>query len=312
MDTTQFLQLPLKEVLAIQQELGRPRIGIFVPDGSRRLVLAYTDFEISSDDFYRSLASLPAQYVLSSIRTFFEYELPVLMMPILGRSVLKRGEKYQELTLLEGLRLLFKSDAAIELYQKFQIQVRVYGRLEYLRGTACESALEWIDQACQLTNANQKHKLFYAIGESPIVGEDVAHHAAKLALQHGQVPTLEDQILAYYGESLPPADFFIMTSKMSGLGSLPDLLVNGDTETYYLPTLMGLTERNYRLILYDMLYKRNALRNGVKEFDIQLTNRLSLQRMYERLKGRVVGIGTEVGKVWVMDDEDTQTTVFGK
>ena len=297
-----FLNLSTDSVIEILKEFGYPQLGVFVPDGSRRLTLAYTPYDPQSDEFYVASASLPAKYVLQSIQTFFDYDLPNLLVPILGRSIIKRGIKYQSLTLLEGLRILFQSEATREFYLKNQIQIHVYGRLEVLEDTVCSPAIEWIEVACEITSSCQKHKLFYAIGESPIVGEDAAHWAASFALKYNRVPTKEEQILAYYGETLPPADFFIMTSKMSGMGALPSLLVNGDTEIYYLPTLMGLNDRNYRLILYDILYNRSALRQGISGFDIEKPNRLLLQQTYESLINEIVGIGFDVGKVWIMQN----------
>jgi hypothetical protein len=307
-----FLQRSEDEVVEILKEFNSPQLGVFVPDGSRRLVLAYTNLQPGDDDFYRASAALPAEFVLRSLRVFFDHRLPILLVPILGRSMLKRGEKYQALTLLEGLQVLFKNQATLDFYRQYQIQVRVYGRPECLQGTTCEPALAWIHQACEQTAEHRKHKLFYAIGESPTVGEEAARHAAMYALEHGRVPTLEEQIQAYYGEVLPPADFFIMTSKMSGMGALPNLLVNGDTEIYYLPTVMGLTETNYRTILYDLLYHRAALRQGIEGFDLQTHNRLALRQAYDRSIERVVGVGFDVGKVWVMADDNSPAKGTGR
>jgi hypothetical protein len=297
-----FLSLPKDDVVQILRDVKRPHLGVFVPDGSRRLVLAYTDLEPNSDEFYKASAILPAEFVLQSLQVFFDYKLPVLFVPILGRSILKRGDKYQALTLLEGLRVLFQAESTLAYYHQNKIQVRVYGCLDVLQATACQPALDWIAEACQQTAQYRQHKLFYAIGESSIVGEESAQFAAQFALQHGKAPTTDEQIQSYYGESLQPADFFIMTSKMSGMGALPNLLVNGDTEIYYLPTMMGLTERNYRLILYDMLYNRSALREGISEFNTQPDSRVALKQAYERSKDKVIGLGFDVGKVWVLDD----------
>lgn len=298
----EFLLLPQEKIRQILTKFGRPRLGVFVPDGSRRLVLAYTDYPPESNEFYRASAELPARFILKSLKIFFDYGLPVLLTPILGRSILKRGSKYRAITLLEGLRILFQSPETLALYHDYQIRVRVYGQPDILKGTECEAALEWIGEACRQTSHYSQYKLFYAIGEPPVVGEQASEFAATYALQHGRIPTASELIRAYYGEDLPPADFFIMTSKMSGMGALPNWLVNGDTEVYFLPTLMGLTERNYRLILYDMIYNRNALRAGIDEFDNGMRTRLELRQIYDLHLEKVIGIGINVGRVWIMVD----------
>lgn len=296
----EFLALPKDELVKIVAEFGRPKLGVFVPDGSRRLVLAYTDFEPESDEFYKASATIPARFVLESLKVFFDYRLPILLVPILGRSILKRGPRYRAITLLEGLRILFCSQDALDLYHRHQIQVRIYGQPDVLKGTECELALEWIEEACQQTAGYSLHKLLYGIGEPPLLGEHAAQFAANFALQHGRIPTNRELICANYGEDLPSADFFIMTSKMSGMVALPNWLVNGDTEVYFLPTVMGLTERNCRVILYDLLYNRSGLRSGIEEFDITAKTRKQLRQVYEKSVEKVVGVGFEVGKVWTM------------
>jgi|WetSurMetagenome_2_1015567.scaffolds.fasta_scaffold35505_3 hypothetical protein len=303
----QFLQLSNTEILAIQREMGRPQAGAFVPDGSRRLVLAYSDFEPGSREFYNAAAYLPAQSLFQTINVFFRHELPILFVPILGRSILKRGLDYLRFTALEGLRLLFNTSEWMQLYELFDVKVQIYGNIDCLQSTPCEPAIDWINNVRQQTAGHLAHQLFYAIGESPVVGEKMLASSILFFKEHGRIPTTDEQAQAYYGAALPFLDFFIMTSKMSGLGALPDLLVNGDTEMYYLPTVMGLTERNYRLILYDMLYSRKALRQGITDLDIQPENRRILRGEYERSLENVVGIGFDVGNVWVMDKQNSNT-----
>jgi hypothetical protein len=303
----QFLQLSVPEILTIQREFGRPQAGAFVPDGSRRLVLAYSDFEPGSPEYYKAAAHLPAQLLYQAIDIFFRYELPILIVPILSRSILNRGTDYLRFTALEGLRLLFDSLEWLRLYEQLDVKVQVYGNLDCLKNTPCEPAIEWINKTRRQTAGNLTHQLFYAIGESPVVGEKMLPGTVRFFEDHGRLPSRDEQIQEYYGAPLPYLDFFIMTSKMSGMGALPDLLVNGDTEMYFLPTMMGLTERNYRLILYDMLYSRKALRQGMQELDAQPANRLVLRQAYEHAAEKVVGIGFDVGNIWVMDGHNDNT-----
>jgi len=104
LDRETFLTLPTEEIIEITQREERPKVAVFVPDGSRRLVLAFTDAEPGTEEFYRLCATLPAQYLLKSLKVFFEHGLPTLLVPILSRSVLGRGSDYRHLTADEGLR----------------------------------------------------------------------------------------------------------------------------------------------------------------------------------------------------------------
>lgn len=299
-----FLALPTEKIVEIVQREGRPKVGVFVPDGSRRLVLALTDAEPGSDEFYRSCATLPALYLLESLKVIFSHGLPTLLVPILSRSVLNRGSDYRRLTALEGLRLLFADEEWMRFYDEYGIRVRAYGQPERLAETECAEALTWLENTQQRTAAYRLHTLFYAIGELPLVGCDIADLGVAFWQQHGRVPTLGEQIRQYYGGDIASADFFVMSSKLSGLGAIPRFLVNGDTEVYFLPAAgaMGLNEYTYRLILYDLLYERVGLRTGVNGADLTSEDREALRIRYQQSVHRVIGLGRQVEGVWVPEN----------
>jgi hypothetical protein len=302
--------MPTAAIADLTRCFARPQLGVFVPDGSRRLVLAFTDAQPQTAEFYALCATLPARYLLHSLRVFFEHGLPTLLVPILSRSVLGRGTRYQQLTALEGLRLLFADEEWLKFYDEFDVRVNIYGEPRRLAETECESALKWIAQTCQNTASHRTHHLLYAIGESARAGQDIAEQGIAFFKTQGRIPTLKELNAVYYGEVLPTADFFIMTSKISGLGALPRFLVDGDTEAYFLPAAgpIGLTANNYRRILYDLLYARASLRTGIDEFEITPTNRALLHDYYERATNVVLGLGQSIGGVWVADAKYGETT----
>ncbi len=76
---TDFLSLSAREISTLTQSKGKPRLGVFVPDGSRRLVLALTDAKLDTEEFYRLCAALPAQYLQQSLKVFFHFGLPTLL-----------------------------------------------------------------------------------------------------------------------------------------------------------------------------------------------------------------------------------------
>lgn len=304
MSITEFLELPRQETWILHEQFGFPKLGVFVVDGTRRLVLANSDLEPETDAFYHAAAHLPAKYLRAAIETVFLNGLPTLFAPILGKSLFQRGERYVRMTLLEGLKLLFDSSEWREMYDQLDIRVRVYGHPECLSGTSCEEALTWIERTQRQTAQHCKHSLWYAIGESAVVGEEAAQNAARFFVERQYFPSWEEQVQRYYGELLPMADWFIMTSKMSGLGALPPLLVNSDTELYFLPTVMSLTEQVYRRILYDIWFGRSALRRGIADFELTPENRAALRLAYQQSVGQVLGIGFEIGRVWVMGEDE--------
>ena len=296
----EFLQMTASEVARLVSVLQRPRVGVFVPDGSRRLVLAYTEAEPETEQFYRFCATLPAQYLLQALKIMFGHGLPVLLVPILSRSVLARGSDYRRLTALLGLEMLFASDEWQQFYDEYDVRVRVYGDPKCLMETECAPALDWIDQTEQRTAIHRAHTLFYAIGESARAGQEITRLAISFYMEHNHIPTLEEQINQYYGESIDTVDFFIMSSKMSGLGALPRFLVSSDTETYFLaaPGGIGLTEHTFRAILHDLLFVRPALRSGIQSGATR-SERLALRQAYETQSATVAGLGRLVSQVWI-------------
>ena len=296
-----FLTAPPQAIISLVKEKKRPLLGVFVPDGSRRLVLSFTDAKPSTSEFYERCATLPAQHLLSSINTFFVHGLETLLVPILSRSVINRGNAYQRLTALTGLRLLFTSREWLGFYAKNKIRVRTYGDLDYLIGTECEPAISWIKDVCQNTSKFENHTLYFAIGESPTLGNDVAAMGISFYKENGRVPTPQEQIRQYYGQNLPMADFFIMTSKMSGMGALPRFLINGDTELYFLPAAgaTGLNQTTYRLILHDMLFERSALLKNYAQNAISDQDRTALKTYYKQNSQTVIGLGKQIGGIWV-------------
>lgn len=300
-DQDTFLKMPAPEIANLILAQKRPQLGVFVPDGSRRLVLALTDVDPSSESFYRLSATLPARYLLESLKVFFSHGLPTLLVPILSSSVLKRGGRYNRLTALTGLELLFASDEWLQFYQEYDIRVRVYGNLSLLHGSECQPALDWIEATVQKTAVHQTHTLYFAIGESATLGEGVAEMGVRFFQENGRLPTLPEQICYYYGEPLPTADFFIMTSKMSGMGALPRFLVNGDTELYFLPAAgaMGLNTHTWRLILHDMLFARMGLHGKHVQEALSGAERAALNAIYHDEMQSVIGLGEQIGNIWV-------------
>ena len=113
-------------------------------------------------------------------------------------------------------------------------------------------------------------------------------------------PSAEELIQFLYGQPVSPADFFIMSSKLGGLGALPALLCGRDTHVYYLPVpgVIGLTARTYRAILYDLLYLREGAA-GESPYLLSLGEREQLLAWYTEQADTVIGLGRRIGSVWV-------------
>jgi hypothetical protein len=298
-----FFKADASEIADYVVKIGRPKVGVFVPDGNRRLILAYTDLPPDSEAFYTKLAEDPASSLLSNLYVFFDHGLSTLMVPLFSCSVLKRGSAYRRLTALEAMRLLFTAEDGSgwpRFYKEYGVRVRVYGDRNRLAGTECAPALEWITRVEAATQEHQAHHLFFGIGGEPLVGLGAARASIRFCREYEREPTKDELVSFYYGEKIETADFFIMSSKLSGLGALPELICGSDTQVYFLsgPGVSSLTVQTYRAILYDLLFMRSEQAED-RGYLLSAQQRTELKIWYQEHGEEVIGLGRRIGNVWL-------------
>ncbi len=300
MDREAFLNLPTDEIAQIVQREGRPQVGIFVPDGNRRWVLATTDLPEGSDEFFTQIALTQTAHGLHNLEVFFSHGLPVLFTPLFSRPVLGRSPSYYRLTALKTLHTVLTSDEWLDFYATWGVRVRVYGDLSVLPPADGEQVRRWIAHAQGITQAHTAHTLFLGIGGEPWVGYDAARATAHFCQTYQREPSTDELIEFLYGEPVPPADFFIMCSSMDGLGALPAFICNADTQVYYLaaPGVAALTKRTYRAILYDLCMRPGNM-SGDSGYTLDPGERKQLRAWYEDHQDVVIGLGRRIGSVWV-------------
>jgi len=302
MERSEFLCLPIDEVVKIVQQKGQPQAGVFVPDGNRRLVLAMTGLPENSDAFFLQVAKTQTAGFLENLQVFFDHGLPILFAPLFSRSVLLRGNKYRSLTVVETLRTLFTDQAWLDFYQEHEVSVRVYGNLEVLAGEELAPAFDWIHNAEEYTCKYDRHRLYLGIGGEPWVGHDAALAASRFIREFGREPDKEELIFSLYGRALLPANFVIISSKFAGIGALPALICGRNTNIYYLPVpgVMGLTACTYRSILYDLLFLQGE-RTGDGCYELSPGEQKELYTWYTNHADIVMGVGHTIGSVWIPD-----------
>jgi hypothetical protein len=302
LDRETFLALPTdEEVIEAVQQMGRlPQVGIFVPDGNRRWVLATTNLSEGSDEFFIQVALTQTAYGLHNLEVFFSHGLPVLFVPLFSRPVLTRSPSYYRLTALKTLHIMLTSDEWLDFYAKWNVRVRVYGDLSVLPSADGEQVRLWITRLQQITRLHTAHTLFLGIGGEPWVGYDAAQATVRFYRTYQREPSVDELIEFIYGEPVPPADFFIMCSGMDGLGALPAFICNEDTQAYYLaaPGVAALTRQTYRAILYDLCLRRGKV-VGKSSYTLDPDEREQLRTWYEDHREAIIGLGCRIGTVWV-------------
>lgn len=306
MDRQDFLKLSAQEIKNLVSKRHIPNVGVFVPDGNRRLVLAVTDLKENGEEFFRQVAVTQTSGFLEDLKVFFGHGLSVLFAPLFSRSVLQRSEGYRSLTVLETLRILFTEPAWLQFFDNWKVRVKVYGDLDALTGE-CSPAIAWAKELEERTRANEEHWLCLGIGGEPYIGDDVFAGTLSYSRRFGCQPTREQLMQFLYGRVFPPADFVIVSSKFGGIGAFPGLICGKGTKIYYLPIpgVIGLTECTYRKILYDILFVQAEVAQK-KGYDLTPAARHELQGWYEGHRDRVIGTGRSLESVWlpVMEGEE--------
>jgi len=295
-----FLLLPATEIARIVKKKGRPKVGIFVPDGNRRMTLAFSGLDPQTDEFYSENARMSTQYFMGNLKVFFEYGLQTLFVPLISSNVFERNEQYQRISLQEGLNTIFQHETWLNFYNEYDIRIKVYGDLNYFKESECEQAIDWIMATQNYTAKHQTHRLFYGFASPKRIGDELMKLGIDFYKLHGREPTYDEQVKLYYGEYIEPADFFIMSTKLAGLGALPPLISGGETQLYFLaaPGVMALTQDTYRKILYDYLFCRpDTPHEEYTAHDLSTIE--SLKEYYTRQKSTVIGLGRKIGSFWL-------------
>lgn len=297
----EFLELPDSEIAALIRQAGRPQVGIFVPDGNRRLTLALSREKSDSDRFFQKYTELTTRLFRQNLEVFFSHGLINLIVPLVSPSVLNRESRYHNLSLLQGLKIILQRDDWLAFYQKHQIRVFSYGNLAQLAGYGLAAVGEWLDALQKQTAGNRQHQLFLGFLAPTGFDDELTRLIIAFYQAHSRAPSRDEQVAAIFGTNLPTADFFLMSTKLAGLGALPPLLWNERTQLYFLvaPGVYALTQTVFRRILYDYLYLRPAAART--EYPNTLADLPALADYYFLHRNTVLGIGKKIGEFWVPD-----------
>jgi len=237
MELEKFLSLPTEKIFEIARDKDAPQLGIFVPDGNRRLMLIKSNAETGTDEYYSQLAEEQLSYGLKSFQIFFEHGLRYLFTPLFSHDVLNRDVAYQKQTARKTLEGLFSRDDWLNFYKYHNVRVKVYGNPESLKNPAYDGISNLINQTEKITKENSTHTLFIGIGGEPWVGWDAVLATTNYYKTYGNFPSDKQDLIKYmYGEYLPPANFVIFSGKPGGLGALPALISGKNTQIFYLPS----------------------------------------------------------------------------
>ena len=297
----EFLQLPAEQVRRWVLQKNKPHTGIFVADGNRRLVMTQTGLTPASKDFYPAYLEIVTGFFMKNLAVFFNHGLNTLLFPLFGTSLLDRCDSYRQVVMPGLIRLLFQNEKWLCFYRENAVRVKTYGNMEILDREFPGLGLADIVRQTEIqTSNNEKHTLFYGFFSSMIPGMNLIREAHRLMESYNRELTQAEWTQLYYGEPVAPADFFITSTCIGYLGALPPWGYGKNTQMYTLPVpgILGLNERTYRDILYDLLFLRQTSpankMDGIEAKDIEY-----LKNFYRENRDKVVGTGRKVGKCWL-------------
>jgi tuberculosinol/isotuberculosinol synthase len=294
MDIDTFLKMPTAEVATLVREHG-PKVCVFPINGTRRwFLLEYP--ERAKEDFVASYLKVNAKQHLELYRLFFDHGVDTLLTPVFGPDLLERNETYDAL-LKDGLVIFAEDEGLLAFYEAYGVRVRVYGDAErYLANTIYADALDTYEELTQRTQHHDRHCLFFGVCAHD-AAETVASIGHRFYQDYGRVPSKQEIIKAYYGESVGPVDLFIGADRPAAF-DMP-LISTGAEDLYFtVAPSPYMDARTLRTILYDHMYARRV--DDTEYHKLSPADWQRLGEFYRRNQHAVLGLGRQdpSGQFW--------------
>lgn len=282
-DLAEWLRWPADRVAAWISARPRPVVMGWPFNGTRRWYLSYRHRNPdASGDYLTVMARRQAEVH----RMVFAHGVGVLLVPLFGTGLLRRGRAYVEYG-LGGLRLM-RDDALYKEMYASGVRVRFYGDYEEALGSLGLSHVLEVCQALSDATASGNGPLLLVGLFADDPHETLARLSVEFAAERGRPPDRRELIEAYYGVPVPGLGLYLGFAQHA-LFDVP-LLATGEEDLYAtLGPSPGLTERQLREILYDHLVTRR-----VPEPDYEELSREALEELTdygERSEGLTLGVG---------------------
>jgi tuberculosinol/isotuberculosinol synthase len=252
MDVETFQNLPTTEVARLMREAG-PKVCVFPINGTRRwFMLEYPD--LARENFVEAYLQISSQRHIELYKLFFDHGIDTLLTPIFGPDLLERGEEYVSMA-AEGMARLGTHHDFLDFYRDYDVRVRFYGdHRKFLGPTPYGYLSDIFDETTKKTLSHDRYRLFFGAFAHDAT-EALAQLSVDYYMEHGQTPDKRTLAKLYYGEYVPPVDFFIGFDKFSAF-DMP-LVSTGEEDLYFtVAPSPYLTEQQLRGVLYDHVYIR--------------------------------------------------------
>ncbi len=290
----EFLQLPAEEVAALVRASGQ-KVCVFPVNGTRRWFMLEHAGQIA-DDFFDAYMDYSIKNHVKLCAMLFDHGIDVLLAPVFGRELMRRGDEYTRRVGIDGLIRTASDGTYRQFFERYDVRVRFYGDYrDVLTGTPYEYALNSLYEVMEATKHNKGFRLFFGV-----FADESTETIARLSVEHyiaqGAVPDKQALIRKYYGEDLPPVSMFIGFDKFS-VFDMP-LLATGEEDLYFsISPSPYMTQHQLRTILYDHLYIRRAPEPDYT--NLQETELDWLRNYYRKNRDHAFGVGKLKFNLWI-------------
>jgi tuberculosinol/isotuberculosinol synthase len=288
-----FLQLPTDEVSKLVKATGQ-KVCVFPVNGTRRWFMLEHGDEIG-DDFFEAYMRTSIQNHVDLCAMLFDHGIQILLAPVFGRELMRRGDEYTQRVGIDGLVRTATDKNYRDFFEKYNVKVRFYGDYrDVLTGTPYEYALKSIYEVTEATKHHTAFQLFFGV-----FADEVTETISRLSVEHylaqGSIPDKEALVRKYYGEDLPPVSLFIGFDKFS-VFDMP-LLTTGEEDLYFsLSPSPYMTTHQLRAILYDHIYVRPTPEPDYTKLPTEELH--WLREYYRHNKDYALGVGKLKFNLW--------------
>jgi tuberculosinol/isotuberculosinol synthase len=282
-----FRNLPKEQVARLVRAAG-PKVCVFPVNGTRRWFMLEHHPQ-NEQELTSAYIDAMERRQIELCRLLFDHGLDILLMPIFGLDLLKRGDGYMHM-MAEGLARLATHPDFIDFYIGYGVRVHFYGDYrQHFAPTPFAYLSDLFDRITAQTSCHDRNRLFFGVCADD-ASETLAESAVRYYIQHGRAPDKRTLVEMYYGEYVPPVDLFIGFDKFCAF-DMP-LVATGNEDLYFTVSPSAyLTERQLRDILYDHLYTRPG--DEADYLDMQPEDWALMQDFYHANLERTLGVGAK-------------------
>ena len=287
MEFDHFLTLSNEEIAKIVKESGEKVLGI--PFNGTRRWLFLEHFEATQQDFIRAYLGIVGDKMMEILQLLFDHGISTVLTPLFGLDLMKKGSDYLKF-MGAGLTWFVKNEKWREFFTRNQIKVKIYGDYKkHFNRPEFKSVLKAFQELESYTAPHAKNRLFIGI-----FGQECAETIAEIGIEFHQkyhrIPTKDEIIGLYYGESVKNLDLFIGFDRPCEF-DMP-LIADGSEHLYFTVCPTPYLDKDLlRHILFDHLYMRHLTESPYEQVPQEEWGRLS--SFYRENRNGVLGVGRQ-------------------